>query len=188
MTEADRELLARIVARDEAAFELLCAQHQAQLRHHLARMVGAPDAAEDLLQDTLLRIWTYAGQWDGRGTPRAWIFQVATNVALNALRADRRRPHIPLDSATHNTPSAWLADPALGPEELAERAEDRTRLRSLIAELPEEKREVLRMIHSDELSVEEVARALGIPSGTVRSRLHYATRRLARAWEDGAGD
>jgi RNA polymerase sigma-70 factor (ECF subfamily) len=78
---------------------------------------------------------------------------------------------------------AWQADPSMGPEALAERADEHARLRTLVAGLPEEKREVVRMIHGDELSVDEVARVLGIPAGTVRSRLHYATQRLARDWQ-----
>ena len=61
-------------------------------------------------------------------------------------------------------------------------------LRRLLAELPDEKREVLRLIHGDELEIGEVARTLGIPPGTVKSRLHYATQRLARAWRDAEGD
>jgi RNA polymerase sigma-70 factor, ECF subfamily len=177
----DRELLARITGHDEAAFEQLCARYGEPLRRHLARITRADDTADDLLQDTLLRIWTYAAQWDGRGAPAGWLFRIATSVALNALRSERRRPRPA--PATHGDTlrhDEWMADQRLGPEELAERAEEYDRLRSLVAQLPEEKREVLRMVHGDELSLAEVARVLGVPPGTVRSRLHYATRRLAR--------
>ena len=188
MTATEQELLAQVAARDEAAFEQLCALYQASLRRHLARIVRSPEAAEDLLQDTLLRVWTHAGQWDGRGRPRAWIFRIATTVALNALRSERRRPQAPLSAPADADAEEWLIDPSDGPELLAERSEERAHLRSLMARLPEEKREVLRMIHGDDRSVEEVARTLGIPAGTVRSRLHYATRRLAQAWWDITAD
>jgi RNA polymerase sigma-70 factor (ECF subfamily) len=72
----------------------------------------------------------------------------------------------------------------MSPQEAIERSEERARLHNLVARLPEEKREVLRMVHGDEMAIGEVARVLGIPPGTVRSRLHYATRQLAREWHD----
>src|SRR5262245_64135428 len=83
--------------RDAGAFEALCARYGAALRRHLLRMLRDADAAEDQLQETLLRVWTHAAQWDGRGTPRAWLFRVATNLALNYVRSARRRPQQPLE-------------------------------------------------------------------------------------------
>ena len=72
----------------------------------------------------------------------------------------------------------------LGPDALLEQAERREELRLLIQELPEEKREVLRMVHDSEMDIREVAEALGIPEGTVKSRLHYAAKRLAKSWKN----
>jgi RNA polymerase sigma-70 factor, ECF subfamily len=181
---SDRELLTDVALQHEAAFEQLCTRYQALLHRHILRIMRNPETADDLLQDTLLRIWMHARQWDGRGSARGWLFRIATNVALNALRTQRRRPQIPLQPPADSdlAGASWEADPAMGPEELAERADEYARLRSLIAGLPEEKREVLRLIHNDELRIDEVAQRLGIPSGTVRSRLHYATRQLASSW------
>src|SRR5262245_30078588 len=96
MSLSDRELMLGVGARDAGAFEELCARYGEPLRRHLQRMLRDADAAEDLLQETLLRVWTHAGQWDGRGAPRAWLFRVATNLALNHVRALRRRPQQPL--------------------------------------------------------------------------------------------
>jgi RNA polymerase sigma-70 factor (ECF subfamily) len=77
---------------------------------------------------------------------------------------------------------------SLGPDAALELAERHALYRRLLAEMPEEKREVLRLIHDDELEIGEVARTLGIPPGTVKSRLHYAMQRLARAWRDAEGE
>jgi RNA polymerase sigma-70 factor (ECF subfamily) len=186
MTLSDGELIERVAGHDEAAFEMLCANYAEPLRRHLLRMLRSPDTAEDLLQETLLRVWTHAEQWDGRGAVRAWLFRIATSVALNALRTAQRRPQAPitLPSDSDTTLSFWLTDTSMSPQEAIERSEERDRLRSLVARLPEEKREVLRMVHGDEMAISEVAHVLGIPSGTVRSRLHYATRQLAREWHD----
>jgi len=196
MTLSDQELMAQVRVGDASAFEALCDRYSPLLRRHLLRMLRDADAAEDQLQETLLRIWTHAAQWDGRGTPRGWLFRVATNLALNYVRTIRRRRQQPLDIPPDpvepdqevEVPS-WMIDTvSLGPDAVLERAERHALLRRLLAELPDEKREVLRLIHDDELEIGEVARALGIPPGTVKSRLHYATQRLARAWREAEGE
>jgi RNA polymerase sigma-70 factor, ECF subfamily len=196
MTPSDHDLMARVCQRDTDAFEALCERYSAPLRRHLLGMLRDADAAEDLLQETLLRVWIHAAQWDGRGTPRAWLFRVATNLALNYVRTLRRRRQqaldLPPDLAEPDEEPAipgWMIDTAsLGPAEALELAERHDLLRRLVAELPEEKRAVLRLIHEAEMEIGEVAQTLGIPPGTVKSRLHYATRRLARAWRDAEGE
>jgi RNA polymerase sigma-70 factor (ECF subfamily) len=192
MSLSDHQLMVQVRERDAGAFEELCARYGEPLRRHLLRMLRDADAAEDLLQETLLRAWTHAGQWDGRGAPRGWLFRVATNLALNHVRALRRRPQQPLvlppdplEPDEEQTIPGWMVDTAsLGPGEALELAERRDLLQRLVARLPEEKREVLRLIHDAEMEISEVAQVLGIPPGTVKSRLHYATQRLAREWRD----
>lgn len=88
---SDEELLAKIAARDGQAFETLAARYRDALRRYLIGMARQPDVADDLLQETLLRVWTRAEQWDGRGTVKAWLFRAATNLALNDLRNRKRR-------------------------------------------------------------------------------------------------
>src|SRR5687767_2583288 len=76
--------------RDGAAFETLTARYREPLLRHLVSMVRDGAAADDLLQEALLRVWTRADRWDGRGAVKAWLFRIATNLALNHLRTVRR--------------------------------------------------------------------------------------------------
>jgi len=141
--------------------------------------------AEDLLQEVFLRLWTLPAQWTGRGSVAAWLGRIAVNLALNHLRSQRRRPHRslrgPRTDADEGLDPDWLADESsLDPVELLERAEEMEAFRRSVESLPEAKRAVVKMIHEDEMDIPAVAEKLGIPEGTVKSRLYYSIRRLAR--------
>jgi RNA polymerase sigma-70 factor (ECF subfamily) len=133
-----------------------------------------------------------ADQWSARGTVQAWLLQIATNLALNALRARRRRRQRVLDSGHDpddedqgiGAPGWMIDESALGPDEAAELAERCELLRHLVADLSDPMREVCRLVYEEQMTVRQAAEALSIPEGTVKSRLHYAVRRLARAWQD----
>ena len=195
MQTPDRELIGRIRQGDEAAFEQLAGRHASLLRRHLVSMVHDRAAAEDLLQEVLLRLWTRAEQWQGSGSVRGWLRRTATNLALNHLRAARRRRERPLRPAPaepegeEDLVPGWMIDTAtLGPDAALERAELRRRMRRLMDELPGEKREVLQLVYDEEADVEEAAQRLRVPPGTVKSRLHYARKHLARKWTQGKGE
>lgn len=137
-----------------------------RLRRYARALTGERAAADDLVQDTLERAWTKLHLYR-RGTDlRAWLFTVMHNVHVNKLRATR--PTHPLDDAM---------------PELAQRAPqaDALLLRDLdraIARLPADQRAVLLLVSLEDMSYEEVARTLGIPIGTVMSRLSRAREKL----------
>ena len=188
--KSDRQLVERICRQDSQAFDELMRRHEPLVRRHLLRIVRDPAAADDLAQDVFLRLWQKAGQWRGKGAFRAWLMRIATNLALNHLRALRRRPHRPLqpapgpgDEDQENTLPAWMVDPsAVEPDEAMEQAERRDLFRRMIEDLPDEKRQVLQMVHEEDMDLADVARALGVPLGTVKSRLHYTIKRLGSQW------
>jgi RNA polymerase sigma-70 factor (ECF subfamily) len=180
--QADQTLIESIQSKQAWAFEVFFDRYEGAVRRHLRYIVGDEPAAEDLLQETFLRVWTRAGQWNGQGTVKGWLFRIATNLALNHLRTRRRRPEQPLelpdtlvnDDELPDTP-AWLVDTAsLGPEAVVEQVEQGARLQKIIRDLPDEKRELLRLVHQMELSLREAADELGIPEGTAKSRMYYA--------------
>jgi len=184
--QSDQTLIENIQNQQTWAFEVLFERYESVLRRHLGFIVRDEPAAEDLLQETFLRVWTHAGQWRGQGAVKGWLFRIATNLALNHLRTRRRRPEQPLqlpdlmvdEDDLPDTPS-WLVDTAsLGPEAVVEQVEQGTRLQKIIGELPEEKRALLRLVHQMELSLREAADELGIPEGTAKSRLYYAREQM----------
>jgi len=188
--QSDHDLIRHVCEQDSRAFEVLFARYQEPVRQRLLGMVRDPNTAEDLTQEVFLRVWTHAEQWNGRGPFKAWVLRIATNLALNHLRTVRRRRELPLELPAEPTEESeltpvpiWMIDTATRrPEEALVDAEQCERLQRLLEELSEDKREVFRLIHDAELEVREVAANLGIPEGTVRSRLHYAKKQLAREW------
>lgn len=179
---SDSQLMSRIAGGDTTAFDVLTARHEKAITRHLCGIIRDSDAARDLGQEVLLRVWTHADQWDGRGSLKGWILRIATNTALNYLRTVRRRRESPLDLATEE--QDWEADSALRPEEAVELAERNRLFRGLVDGLPADKREVLRLVHEVGMEIHEVAEMLGVPQGTVKSRLHYARKRLTREWRN----
>jgi RNA polymerase sigma factor (sigma-70 family) len=189
---SDEYLLTRICEHDAEAFETLLARYQEGVRGHLLRMVRDPNTAEDLSQEVFVRVWTRGEQWNGHGPFRVWLLRIATNTALNYLRTVRRRRECPLelpdehaDEESLTCSPDWMIDRAdANPERALEQGERRRQLEHLVEELPREKREVFRMVFDAEMEIRDVAESLGVPPGTVRSRLHYIRKRLAREWDE----
>ena len=137
-----------------------------RLRRYARALVGERAGADDLVQDTLERAWSKLHLYR-RGTDlRAWLFTVMHNVHVNKLRS--ARPTDPLDDAMPE-----LAQRAPQADALLVRDLDRA-----IARLPADQRAVLLLVTLEEMSYEEVARTLGIPIGTVMSRLSRAREKL----------
>ena len=201
----DEQLMAAIQARDPAAFEALFERYRDVLQARLARVLrDDPAAAQDLTQEVFLRAWTRPQQWDGHGPVRAWLLRIAINLAFNHLRSARRRRQQPLDvcSPASSSGAAAAAEAALVPRWMVDvstpmpevEVEQRERLamfRRMIDRLPPLKRDAFRLIHEEDMPVAQAAETLGVPPGTVKSRVHYAAKDLAKAlsemredWED----
>src|SRR3954466_4004421 len=106
--------LARARAGDEDAFRELTDSYRRELQVHIYRIVGSAHDAEDLLQETFLAAWRGLEQFEGRASVRAWLYRIATNRSLDALRANRRRPED--ERATQMPePTIWIEPARLQP-------------------------------------------------------------------------
>lgn len=137
-----------------------------RLRRYARALVNDRSAADDLVQDTLERAWTKLPQFRVGTDLRAWMFSIMHNVHLNQVRA--RHEAVSFDEDAHDIPQRAAQGDAL---------EMRDMDRAMQA-LPVEQREVLLLVALEELSYDEVAKTLGIPVGTVMSRLSRARERL----------
>ena len=170
MGHSDADLMAGVQRREAAAFEDLVRRHDRTLRLHLLRYVG-PEDAGDLRQEVLLRLWHKADQWEGRGSPLAWMLRIATNLALNHLRG--RRETLPLEGSADEEgdlrEATAIREAAQGPSrDEFEHHEQAWRLGELMDEMPAEKRDVLTMARLEDMTLQDVADQLEVPLGTVK--------------------
>jgi RNA polymerase sigma-70 factor (ECF subfamily) len=147
-----------------------------RLRRYARALAGSREAADDLTQDTLERAWAKRALWQQGTSLRAWLFTIMHNVFINSVRG--RREELAVD------PLLPVPDPE-GPDS-AETAARLAELRRALLQLPDEQREVVLLVGLEQFSYAETATVLGIPAGTVMSRLSRGRERL-RQILDGAG-
>jgi RNA polymerase sigma-70 factor (ECF subfamily) len=152
---------------------------QDPLFQHIRGIVADDDAAADVLQDTLLIICRRLGTVRELEWVRAWAYRVATREAVRSARSARTHLHDTLESLPE-LPASEPEEPGVDPEILAE-------LPARLAALPPAARVVLRMRYLQELTQPEIAEALEIPLGTVKSRISYGLAALRRSWTQGSG-
>ncbi|MFF5563319.1 sigma-70 family RNA polymerase sigma factor [Streptomyces sp. NPDC012623] len=159
---------------DERALTDLQRRHGAALLNFLLGLTyGDRQRAEDLAQETLVRAWLHPEAFDGPyESMRPWLFTVARRLAIDARRARMARPPEVGDAALAGTPD---------PDDRTESAAAALDVRRAVRTLSAEHRAVLVQLYFRGLSVNEAARVLGVPAGTVKSRSYYALRALARA-------
>lgn len=187
VSEAEDSLLvARVAQGDSAAFEVLLLRHQRAVVGYLVGLLGDRDEALDGAQEVFVRLFTRAEKYHPSGSFRAWLFRIATNVAIDAIRSRRRRffgwtrrqkksaePARPLTDDLATIPDARAG--ALDGMIDRERAEV---VRAAVQTLPAKYRAALVLRDLQDLSYEEVADALGIRVGTVKSRVNRARNLL----------
>jgi RNA polymerase sigma-70 factor (ECF subfamily) len=165
--EADEELMRAVALGDERALGVLVDRHAPRIHAFLVRLVDDASDADDLVQETWLRVARGAGSFDPARRFRPWLYGVAANLArdLQRRRRVRARPLEPGPTAT--TPS----DPSVALD-----------LRARLGELPTRLREVVLLRYFEDMSEAEMSRALRVPPGTVKSRLHAALRKLRQSY------
>ncbi len=165
---SDEELMARLQAGDERALEQLMQRYQGPLYGFLSRRVGS--AVDDVFQETWIRIVRARERFDTERRFAAWLYQIANNLCRDRYRR--------VDAMRRAVDSFQVEDETLrgGPE--APELPDRDGMRERVLALPDRLREVLVLRYYEDLGEEEMSRVLGVPRGTIKSRLHAAVKAL----------
>lgn len=178
----DRELMRRVAGGDRTAFASLYDRHSPQTFGLLCRMLRRRAEAEELLQEVFLQVWRDAGRYQPDGaSPRGWIFMIARSRAVDRLRASVARERRETATVENDPPAPASLGPS-GPERLEER-ERKARVGSALAELPPEQRQAIECAFFEGFTHSEAAERLGVPLGTVKSRILLGMRKLREALE-----
>lgn len=183
----DEELFGRVCRGDDAtAFATLVHRYEGELFAFLHRYLRCRELAEDVFQATFFQVHRRRGRFE-QGRPfRPWLYAVAVRQAIDAHRKDVRHRRVRLDASPVDSGDAGsLAETVAGREsaadEVFEREETRASIRAAVAQLPELLRKPLELVYQGGMKYREAAGILGVPVGTVKSRIHTALLRLGVA-------
>ena len=165
----EQDILRRAQQGDSEAFRQLVEAYQTQVYRLALRMCGADDA-DDVTQDAFVAAW--------RALPSTWLYRLTTNAAIDYLRREKRH------RAAGDIAELELPDDAPTMQELSERAETQSRVRRALSRLSDEHRQVLLLRYMQELDYGEIAAALEVSEGTVKSRINRAKARLRELLTD----
>lgn len=190
---SDAELLGRYAAGDEGAFREIVSRYRNSLYAFLKQFLNRQDLVEDVFQETFLQLFTSRDSFDPERPLRPWLFTIAANKAKDALRKSQRTTAIPIGTISDAQEMSFddvlntLSSDSTMPYEKLEESETASRVAEIIANMPENLREILILAYFNRFSYKQMAKILSIPIGTVKSRLHTAVGRFAKDWKTAVG-
>lgn len=186
-TPLDAAALSRLLCdvaerKDRAAFAELFRHFAPRLKSYLLRLGGTAGSAEELVQETMVAVWRKADRYDPlKASASTWIFTIARNLRIDAYRRDKH-PEIEADDP------ALAPEPAEAPDAAVGREQSAAQLTEALANLSEADQALLRMSFFDDLSHSTIAGRLGLPLGTVKSRIRLAFGKLRSALDQPRDD
>lgn len=188
MAESDEVLISRCRRGDERSFDILFERYKARIFTFILRFVREQKTAEDIFQETFIRVFRKARHFKHQAKFSTWLYTIAANLCKDELKRRRRRESVSLDAPVgdetrEGRPRPRLeatADSSHGPRAEVEKREMSRVLSAALAELPENSRLVIELHVMHGLRYWEVAEVLGCPVGTVQSRMHNAVQLLRK--------
>jgi RNA polymerase sigma-70 factor (ECF subfamily) len=179
----DRQLVAAAQAGDRQALEALLSRHYDRVHAVCRRIAGSSRDADDAAQEAMIGIVRGLPRFDGRSQFSTWVYRIATNAALDELRRRKRRPGLAVVDDEGRQPD--VADPLA--ERTVEASVDRLTIDAALDALPEDFRVAVVLRDVADLDYGEIAEAVGVPVGTVKSRIARGRSQLATALGNRAG-
>lgn len=190
---SDSELLAHFSAGEEAAFREIVNRYKNSLYAFLRQFLNRHDLVEDVFQETFLQLFASRASFDTSRPLRPWLFTIAANKAKDALRKWQRTSAVSIgtigdqeDLSFDDMLNTVTSDNTMPYDEL-QKNETAKRVGQIIANMPENLREILNLAYFQRFSYKQMAEILSIPIGTVKSRLHTAVGRFAKEWKASVG-
>jgi RNA polymerase sigma-70 factor (ECF subfamily) len=177
----DRELMRRMVARDQTAMSALYARHHVRLYRYLVRLTRNEAVAEELMNEVFLESWRKAASYEGRSSVSTWLISIGHNRAISVLR---KRSEEALD----DNMAVSIADEDDTPEVALQKSGKAAVMRACMDELSVDHREIIDLVYYHDKSVAEAAEILGIPENTVKTRMFYARKKLAELMREAGLD
>ncbi|MFZ5471017.1 MAG: RNA polymerase sigma factor [Myxococcota bacterium] len=187
-TTTDEQLMLAFQSGDARAFETLVRRHRGPVFNFILRFAGQRQRAEDLLQETWLKVVRGAGEYEPKARFTTWVYTIARNLCVDSARKESYRQADSLDAPVGGAPEGEgrllgesLPDGGgIGPERGAYNARVRPLLERALMSLPEEQREVFILREYNGIAFKDIAQVTGVPENTVKSRMRYALEGLRR--------
>ena len=184
----DEQLMRQFQSGDQQALERLIRRYEKELYNFLLKFLGKSSLAEDVFQEAFLQVYISANKFQTHRRFRPWLFTIAANKARDTIRSQNRHPTVQLNSRNDDIDYNDLWDNLLRDNNTADnilqQRQEKQIVRNIIENLPCNLREILLMAYFQRLSYKEMAEGLGIPLGTVKSRLHSAVAAFSRAYKE----
>lgn len=162
----------------ERGFRMLMSLYKERLYWHIRRMVLVHDDANDVLQNTFIKIYKGIAQFEGKSKLYTWLYRIATNEAISFLQSKARQATAPIDDTGSGLFSRLRADEWFDGDDVQER------LQKAILELPEKQRIVFNLRYYDEMPYEEMAGVLGTSVGALKASFHHAVKKVEAAFKE----
>lgn len=173
----DKVLIERARSGDRDAMDSLIRKHEKRAYQYAYRLTSNPDEASDVVADAFVRVYGALKNFKGQSAFTTWLYRILTNCFLDSRKREKSRPSVSLE-ATLITPEGemerQIEDEGNTPHDLSMRNERERRMQEAVDQLPEYQRAMIVMYHVEALSYEDIAEALDLPIGTVKSRLNRA--------------
>jgi RNA polymerase sigma-70 factor (ECF subfamily) len=186
---SDGELLDRAASGEQDAFREIVNRYKNGLYAFLRTFLNRQDLVDDVFQETFLQLFTSQASFDQTRPLRPWLYTIAANKAKDALRKLQRTAAVPIGTMTESDDMSFgdmlnvLGSEEERPFDGLERNETAVNVRRIIADMPDNLREILVLAYFNKFSYKQMADILSIPIGTVKSRLHTAVGRFAKQWK-----
>ena len=180
MTIADAQILSSFKhqATKEAGFRLLVEKYQERLYWQIRRMVLNHEDADDVLQNTFIKVWKYLDNFKEQSQLHTWLYRVAMNETLTFLKKEKKRNSTSLDDVSHELTENLTSDEYYSGDEI------QLKLRNAIASLPEKQRIVFNLRYYEEMNYEEMSRVLETSVGALKASYHHAAKKVERFLKD----